>query len=249
MSKKTTGRTKTQLPAPTEGAANIAKVATGVAVAFASLRYPPAALLGPVLPILIDRLVEKPMKLLMEQVRRGVQNPSSEQVLQFVPMAYRYLEAAKEGEYEHNLRILAAYLAGELKQDVPDAPSFSKMARRVEGLTKTDLKVMVLVESFASTVTSLSAEGAEPERPYVTASGLWAGGANAYHLPRSVILESVTDLGTRGLLITDPATRVGKSEEFYHASSSFKQLMDRARSVMAEETGGDASEDVANGQR
>ena len=39
----------------------------------------------------------------------NVRDLSHEQIVPFMPMAYKFFEAAKEGEYEHNLRILAAF--------------------------------------------------------------------------------------------------------------------------------------------
>jgi hypothetical protein len=54
----------------------------------------------------------------------------------------------------------------------------------------------------------------------------------------------LADLANRGLLLADPTPTVGKTEEFYTGSSSFKQLMDRARAVMEEET---AADETASG--
>jgi hypothetical protein len=51
------------------------------------------------------------------------------------------LRGGKAGEYEHNLRILAQYLTGELKQEEPEAAHFARMVRRVERVSRTDLKV------------------------------------------------------------------------------------------------------------
>jgi hypothetical protein len=71
---------------------------------------------------------------------------SVEQVGEYVPMTYRFFEAVKEGEYEHNLRILAAFMAKELKQDIPDAPNFARTARRLEGITRRELALIALVD-------------------------------------------------------------------------------------------------------
>ena len=42
-------------------------------------------------------------------------------------------------------------------------------------------------------------------------------------------LASLTDLALRGLLLADGATRMSKHEEYYFTTSSFDQLMERAR--------------------
>jgi hypothetical protein len=40
-----------------------------------------------------------------------------------------YFESVKRGEYEHTLEVLAAYLVGELKQEVPEPGNFLQMGK------------------------------------------------------------------------------------------------------------------------
>lgn len=124
-----------KLPKPTEHGETISKWVPKIALAAASIWFPGAAFAGLMLELLQERYVKKYQELLLEELRKGkVQDLSDEQLVQLVPMAYKFFEAAKEGEYERNLRILAAFLRGELEQDSPDASNFARMARRVEGL-------------------------------------------------------------------------------------------------------------------
>ena len=134
---------KPQLPAPTEGSADVAKLATGVGSIIASMWFPGAAFAGPVLNFLIDKFVERPKRILMEALREGdLTLLTDEKRAEFIPMAYRFMEAAKEGEYEHNLRVLGAYIAQELQQDVSEASNVARLARRIEGLSSVEIKVM-----------------------------------------------------------------------------------------------------------
>jgi hypothetical protein len=218
-----------KLPRPTPNAPEIAKLTTGVVTAFAAIWFPPAAIAGAILPILIDRYADRPRELLLGELRKGnIQDLSSEQAAAFVPMAYKFLEAAKEGEYEHNLEILAAYLAGELHQTIPDAAHFSRMVRRVEGLSMTDLQLMAMIDTCLSDPAS-AAEEARGKRPYVTATSLESSPHNKHRLTLTVIQESLVDLTARGFLIADGATRFGKSEEYYIPSQGFRDLLERAR--------------------
>jgi hypothetical protein len=218
-----------KLPKPTPHAADIAKLTTGVAAAFASIWFPPAAIVGAILPIIIDRYADRPRDLLLRELQKGnIQDLSSEQITAFVPMTYKFLEAAKEGEYEHNLEILATYLAGELHQTVPDAGNFLRMVRRVEGLSTTDLKTMAIIDTSLSDPVSV-AEEATGKRPYVTATGLEGSQYNKHHLTHRMIQESLVDLAARGFLIADGATRLSKPEEWFFASQSFHDLLGRAR--------------------
>ncbi|MGA8498337.1 MAG: hypothetical protein WB764_22815, partial [Xanthobacteraceae bacterium] len=183
---------------------------------------------------IIDRYLTRPRQMLLKELREGnIPDLSAEQLAPFVPMAYKFLEAAKEGEYEHNLEILAAYLTGEMKQEIPDAASFSRMVRRVEGLSKVDLQVMALIDSApsSSSYTRISTdEPSKGELPFVSASLLAKLPQNTHGLTRTPIEESLADLAARGFLIADGATRAGKVEEHYHASDNFLRLMERTRS-------------------
>jgi hypothetical protein len=224
-----------KLPAPVSNAADIAKLTTGIGTAVIALFFPEtapaAALAGPVLPHIIEKRVRRGEELLAEELRKGnIECLSDEQVWQFVPMAYKFLEAAKEGEHERILRILAALLTSQLHQEIPDAPSFSRMTRRIESLSLTDLRVVVLIS------TSLSTRLADAtERPFVSASQLQGSPENKHGLHRYVIQESLTDLTGRGLLIPDAASRSAKAEEYYYVATSLTELLERARArIMTE---------------
>jgi hypothetical protein len=220
-----------KLPKPVPHAADIAKLTTGLATAFASIWFPAVAIAGPILSILIDRYADRPRDLLLNELRKGhIQDLSDEQAAAFIPMTYKFLEAAKEGEYEHNLEILAAYLAGELHQAAPDAAQFSRMVRRVEGLSPADLQVMTMIDlSLSDSSAPTLDEGARGHRPYIAAAFLEGSPHNRHHLVRIAIQESLVDLAARGFLITDGASRSSKHEEYYFPSQSFRELLGRAR--------------------
>jgi hypothetical protein len=120
-------------------------------------------------------------------------------------------------------------------QEVPDAASFSRMVRRVEGLSQVDLKVMTLIEaSLTSIVRSSTDQGSDRERPFVAASSLSGSPANKWALTRFEIQESLVDLAARGFLVPDGGTRLSKGEEYYFASRSFLDLMGRVRDGIKE---------------
>ena len=222
------------LPKPTEGAENVARLATGIATAFAALAFPPAALVGPLLDFAISRFIERPTQILLDELKSGnIQILTAEQAVQFMPMTYKFLEAAKEAEYEHNLKILAAYIANELKEEVPDAPAFARMARRLEGLTQTELKVIALIDLWLSTMSQASTDTpTEGSRPYVSATGLAKFPNNTDGLNRFDLQEALTELASRGLLKPDGATRTGKAEEYYFASQAFVDLIAHAKDTI-----------------
>lgn len=220
---------KSKLPAPTENAGEIAKLVTGVTAAVAGIWFPPAAIAAAVLPIVIDRYVNRPREILLKELQHGnVNNLSAEQLAPFVPMAYKFFEAAKEGEYEHNLKILAAYLTGEMKQEIADPANFSRMARRIEGLSTIDLQVMALIDAILQ---SPDIKVPNKEKPHSEGSFI-----SASFLPQKrrgltirAIEESLADLASRGFLLTDAAMRAGKTEEYYYPTNNLRHLVERAR--------------------
>jgi hypothetical protein len=117
-----------------------------------------------------------------------------------------------------------------MKQKIPDAASFSRMARRIEGLSILDLKVMALVDDSISGGSAPTLDfGILGKRPYASVSSLFTAGKNGFGLSPKEIGEPLTDLASRGLLLGDGATRLNKHEEYYFTTSSFDQLMERAR--------------------
>src|SRR3954467_6149775 len=208
------------LPAPMAGAADIAKLTSGVAAAFSAYWFPEtafaAALAAPALSFAIDKFVERPKRILMEALREGnIGLLTDERAAEFIPMAYRFMEAAKEGEYEHNLRIIGAYISQELQTDAPEASNVARLARKIEGLSKTEIRVIALVASSLSTITRAATDApSQSERLFVSVSLLAQGTYNRSHLDRFQIQEALSDLASRGLLVPDAATRSGKHEEF-----------------------------------
>jgi hypothetical protein len=125
---------------------------------------------------------EKLQEILVEEVSKGnLRDLSDEQLKPLIPMAHRLAEACKQGEYEHNLRILSAFIRGEFEQDIPDPSNFGRMARRVEGLSTTDLKVLALVHAFANELTSRTETG---NPPFVCGSSLTNSPLNNSKLSR-----------------------------------------------------------------
>lgn len=223
---------RSKFPAPTENAGQIARLATGIATAVAALAVNPAiALAGPVLNFAIDHLVHRPTKLLVEELRAGgIELLSDEKQQSFIPMAFRFFEAARQGEYEHNLRILGAYLASELNEAVPDPGDFSRTARRIEALSKIDLKVLALVQAYHDNQEALFGR-----TPFITATGLSNFAGSIDELNFGILGECLTELHSRGLIMLLGSSSLGKTETTYVASGSFHDLMRRAREKVVSE--------------
>lgn len=202
---------KNNLPSPGINAAVTAKLIPGISIAIAGDVFGQPAIaaaagaLGVALPIVIDHLIERGQKILLKRIEKGNFHDLSEaQTAAFFPLAWRYFESARRGEYEHILEVLAAYLVGELKQEIPEPGNFVQVASRLEGLSTTDLKVMTLIDLSPSTISKSSTEGDETgERPLVTATSLKDSPQNKkWGLTESVIQESLVDLMGRAFFDT-----------------------------------------------
>jgi hypothetical protein len=183
-----------------------------------------------VLQIYQAKRKERLETILIEEVRRGnLRDLTDERLESLIPMAHKLAEASKQGEYEHNLRILAAFLRGELEQEIPDESNFARMARRVEFLSPTDLKVMVLVDAFVKHVKARMVKDASAQQlPFISATALSSSPLNKHQISKVEIQESLVDLVSRGFLMAHGAPTSGKTEEFYFLTNNFRALIDRA---------------------
>jgi len=117
-----------------KGVTDLAKLTVGIGGAVAGTVFPGAGAIGPMLNFAIEKWIKGPEKLLLAELKSGnVEILNDEKAATFIPMAYRFFEAAKEGEYEHNLKLLAEFIKNELHLDTPDPSGFARMARRIEG--------------------------------------------------------------------------------------------------------------------
>ena len=142
-----------RLPVPVEDATDIAKFTSGVLTAVAAAMFPAVGLIASLgqlaLNTAIDRHSKRPQAILEKELRAGnLSVLTDEQKAAFVPMAFRFFEAARQGEYEHVLEVLAAFITGELKREIPDAGDLARMARRLEGISKDELKLIALLNEL-----------------------------------------------------------------------------------------------------
>ena len=207
----------------------VEKIATTIGFGLLSAFIPGTGAASGLLHDYLARQKEKLQKILVEEVSKGnLRDLSDERLKPLIPMAHRLAEACKQGEYEHNLRILSAFIRGELEQDIPDASNFGRMARRVEGLSTTDLKLLALVHAFENELKSQPNRDVSRNPPFVCGSSLTNSPFNHSKLSRGAIQESLVDLAARGFLRADGASRTDKEEEYYYSTSSLRELIDRA---------------------
>jgi len=207
----------------------VASEVTDLFLAFLTEVLPGAATISTAVKIALKRKIAKTQEILIEELKKGNFSAlDSVQIEQFIPMGYRFWEAFKQGEAEHTLKILAAYLAQELGEAAPQAANFSRIARRLEGMTAPELETVARIQTFLD----------DPNNGLVSDTFVSATQLHAY-LSRSHVVDvrqvaaHLAELSSRGFLVPDGASRVDKAEEYYYLTGAFHDLVKNARDFVA----------------
>jgi hypothetical protein len=100
------------------------------------------------------------------------------------------------------------------------------------------LKVIALIDASLTRISKSSTRApAQIERPFVSAHHLANDPSNREEFDHFFLQEALNELAARGLLIADGASRLSKGEEFYFASTSFIELVKKARNIVQESSG------------
>jgi hypothetical protein len=105
---------------------------------------------------MIVRRIRESRDILINAIRhRGISEVSSLTEAQkdfILPASYRFLEQVRLGEYEHNLKVLASIIAGEIDPSTiePDVGKLARAARRLEMLPSDCLVAISLFDKAIS---------------------------------------------------------------------------------------------------
>ncbi|MDI4640100.1 hypothetical protein K9U39_03910 [Rhodoblastus acidophilus] len=204
--------------------------------AVAATIFPQAALLAGLsqaaLTFAFDKYARRAQEVIeAETARLNLASLSVEQQAAFVPMVVRYFEAARQGEYEHTLEVLAAFIAGEMKKDEPKPGHVARMARRIEGLSKRDLKVIALMNDLANRP--------PPNPPPIPSKGgisvmdVLTSFSEAGEMGFAAVWESLSELSNRSLLLMTHVSGYGVSEGVFVTTEAFRDLIENAETKFA----------------
>lgn len=196
---------------------------------------PGGGVVAPIVSFAIEQKVKRALNYVIEELKRGnVGILTDEKAETLIPMAYKIFEAAKEGEYEHNLRLLAEVLKNELQKDDPDPAGFARMAGYIAGLSLDELKVIALIDASLSKLHKSSTNApTQSTRPFVSAHQLASDPSNRENFDHLLLEDVLNELAARGLLIPHGGTVAGKSEQYYYAANSFMHLIAKARNTLS----------------
>lgn len=127
-----------EAPQPNNNAADVYEICAAIM----STLLPPLAALKAGADILIRKRMEEGQRLLIAEIgQMGTGKLADEKWDFYVPAAYRFFEQARLGEYEHNLRVLAKLISGDLNAQECDVDigKIGRAARKLEMLPKKHL--------------------------------------------------------------------------------------------------------------
>ncbi|MBC2774507.1 hypothetical protein H6M51_16705 [Rhizobium sp. AQ_MP] len=155
-----------------------------------------------------------------------------------VPASYRFFEQVRLGEYQHNLKTLARFIASGLSSDpFLDTGDVGRLCRKLEYLSAFELKVLAACLGFAERLKKNEGSG--------TPEGLISGKGLAGNFPETLADEELKIRGAlavlsgRGLLFPSGAVRLGKSQETYFLTPyaiSLRGIIDAAEVVDANQS-------------
>ncbi|SMD07639.1 hypothetical protein [Rhizobium sp. RU36D] len=214
-----------QLPEPTRSARNVVTL-TG---AVCSELLPGFSVLKELYGIYLDRKIEHHREELVKAIEaKGISalsELSDEQAEFLLPAAYRFFEQVRLGEFSHNLKILAAFIAGcVVQRSCPaEAGEVGRFARQLEYL---DIQTLNVLSASLKLRTKIPLE-VNPNEPFVS------GGGILYHFPEFFseadgpkIRSSLAILSSRGFLYPDGGSETGKTEESYYLTQDAWLLHD-----------------------
>ncbi|MDQ0392232.1 hypothetical protein [Labrys monachus] len=217
-------------PSPTEGAADVAALAAGIGAAVAATWFPvTAAVAAAAFTFAIGKFVKRGERILADRLRKGeVALLSAEKHAELVPMAYRFFEAVMQGEYEHTLEVLAAFIVGEVGEESPEAANFSRMAGRLEGISKNELRLIAHIASYV-------VPSANPR--WVSVAAVKGPELVADLRDDGILAEGLNELSRRGFLTPKKDVDFFAKEDGFELSAAFYELVAKAGEAVSEQSG------------
>ncbi len=182
---------------------------------------------------IIDKSARRAQEILeAESASLDLASLSDEQQAAFAQMAFRYFEAARQGEYEHTLEVLAAFIAGEMKKEEPKPGDVGRMARRIEGLSKRDLKIIALMNDLSNRPPPNPPP--YPSKDGISVMDVFNTFSEAKEMGIPGVWESLSELSSRSLLLMTHVSGYGTSQDLFLTTEAFRDLIENAEMKFAD---------------
>ncbi len=220
-----------RIPQPTQSAMQIYEVSAAIASTF----IPGVAAAKPILDLYLKRKERLVQEVLIKEIHdRGIEALNDEQFEFYVPALYRFLEQVRIGEYEHNLKVLAALIADGLKQPAYNVSVIGRAARRLEMITIEELQTLAAAK--------IAMDGRVSEGPtlenelsinHLDILNTLAALGHQTEMP--VLSERLEELCTRGLLRYSPPS--GFFHGGFYPTSALAEIIDAVELIVKKADG------------
>lgn len=182
----------------------------------------------------LDSRIELYQGKLIEAVRReGIEVLSDEQAAFYVPAAYRFFEQVRLGEYDHNLFVLAALIAGNLndKMGRADVGRVGRAARKLELLSLSELTALVRCKE-AFEISGTLPDDDSNELCFGPRLLVRIYGYHGQEITYLAALESLHELASRGLLTVGSNNKTMGGQYFFR-NRAFDEIIEAALTLTA----------------
>lgn len=180
----------------------------------------------------LETQLHKGTEVLIEEFQKAnIGILTKEQAQIFIPNAYRFFEAAKQGEYTHNLRLLARIMAGNAASNGGTTADVMRFARKIEGLTDEELQLLWHCHLLSEDIKrqpefdgqSRLLNGEELCRMHPSSYGSLG--------PEGVMTlrGRLAEFSGRGFLVSDPLSTWGANKERYFTTDALRDLVNLAK--------------------
>ncbi|EFG2885704.1 hypothetical protein BO068_004895 [Escherichia coli] len=219
----------TNLPQPTNAAADLAAITASLVGDVLTCFLPGGGTISRSIEIFQNRKIEAARKMLFDEVAAGnIQLLRKPEYEALIPNVFAYFDAARSGEYEHNMKILARLLVEQVVSEEPDSMVVKRSARRLEGMGIADLGFLTTLASiYDAKRTSQEFDG---YHLFADDSDVVRYEAREYVSPEQSINSKFSDAASRGLLFLGGDPRI-VGGQVYYPTDSFYEIVRAASAV------------------
>ena len=216
----------TQVPAllAQSKSAKVAPTLAGDIISAVFSTIPGVGSIAKLAEIYSEKRLQKARDILIREIQEGnVDQIGNEQLIELFGSVIKYHDAVRQGEYEHNLKILASYIGRGLALSSLDAAEFSYDARMIEFLTSFQISLIGYCHELDVSGLTTKDKGC-PDIRYLTTSHLKRGISNLSLVSNYEIESSLHILSTRGLL-TPMSSTWSDGGNFYSINASIERIV------------------------
>jgi hypothetical protein len=203
---------------------------SAIATDIASVAGVPGATVQLALQRAKESYINNATEILISEIESGkIDLLTEKQFCVLVPSAYQFYEAARRGEYAHNLKILAAILSGEVAKEEGDANKVGQMSRRLQNMSIEEMRVLaVCADAFNRARQAPDFDG---YHLFIDTRAVTSEFSEEFMAPATKINSHLSELCSRGFLFIggNPRTIGGT---YFYKTEAFDAVVAEAKAAL-----------------